>query len=137
MTQFDVVQKAAHYNQHPSGIEVIHVIRGLDFDLGSVFKYVARREGKEHVRSLKSARYYVFDHLHNQHALPEIKAPLAIQAMVSRFAATDPNPLAVAFYRRFMDLLNDLASPLLHCELVAAIDDLIREVEPTWGEASE
>lgn len=60
--KFDVVSKAKHYNEHPSGVEAIEVCRELDFNLGNCFKYVFRYKGKEPVRSLKSALWYFQDH---------------------------------------------------------------------------
>jgi hypothetical protein len=59
---FDLVNLVAHYNNHPSGIEAKVICRQLNFNLGNVFKYVFRREGKEAVRSLKSAVFYLKDH---------------------------------------------------------------------------
>ena len=60
-TDFDVVKKAKHYNTHPSGIEAIHIVRCLNFDMGCFVKYVMRRHGKEYARSLNSAEYYLRD----------------------------------------------------------------------------
>lgn len=98
MTQFDVVQKAAHYNQHPSGIEVIHVIRGLDFDLGSAFKYVARREGKELGRSLRSAIWY----LQRMREFPERTGTITqeenLSELLAAYAAAETHTYARRFY---------------------------------------
>jgi hypothetical protein len=58
---FDVVQKAKHYNVHPSGIEAIIIVRCLNFNMGCAIKYVMRRKDKEYERSLKSAEYYLRD----------------------------------------------------------------------------
>lgn len=40
------VQVAAHYNNHPSGVEAIEVCRCLNFNVGNAFKYVYRRGDK-------------------------------------------------------------------------------------------
>lgn len=64
--KFDIVNRAEHYNTHPSGIEVIDIIRHMSFDLGCVLKYAMRRKGKEGQRSLSSAVYYMKDHWANR-----------------------------------------------------------------------
>lgn len=63
--KFDVVQKAAHYNSHPSGVECKEIVRYLGFDLGNTYKYVFRRDGKDTVRSLRSAIFYLDDWMSN------------------------------------------------------------------------
>lgn len=61
---FDVVTRARHYNSHASGVEAILIVRWLPFNHGNAFKYVFRRDGKEPVRSLRSAEYYLLDAVH-------------------------------------------------------------------------
>jgi hypothetical protein len=53
----DNVNKPAHYNMHPSGIEVMDIVKHETFLRGNVIKYVMRApyKGKE-VEDLKKAR---------------------------------------------------------------------------------
>jgi hypothetical protein len=54
------VQKAPHYNGHPSGIEAIEIIQHMGFCLGNVFKYVWRADLKDNaLEDLHKARYYL------------------------------------------------------------------------------
>jgi hypothetical protein len=39
---FDVVQRPAHYNKHPSGVECIEIAEYMGFNLGNAFKYLWR-----------------------------------------------------------------------------------------------
>lgn len=42
MMTADPAARPAHYNQHPSGIECIDVIKHLPYELSSVIKYCWR-----------------------------------------------------------------------------------------------
>lgn len=61
MTEFDIIEKAAHYNQHPSGVECIEIKRHLSSDVGDAFKYVFRADLKNGRQDLEKARYYLRD----------------------------------------------------------------------------
>jgi hypothetical protein len=62
--QFDEIQKAAHYNQHPSGVECITVVRHHSFNIGNVIKYLWRAGLKDaSLKDLKKARYYLDDEI--------------------------------------------------------------------------
>ena len=62
--KFDPVKKAAHYNQHPSGVECIDVVRHFTFNLGNVIKYIWRAPHKEmRLQDLKKAQYYLNDEI--------------------------------------------------------------------------
>ena len=104
-TKFDVVQKAAHYNVHPSGVEAILIVRHLSFDLGNCFKYVFRFKGKESVRSLKSALYYFNDHVRED--LPDIsdKQWSTLQPLLKRVREAEKDGLVLAFMVKFSDYL--------------------------------
>lgn len=55
----DEVQRAAHYNKHPSGVETIEVIEHLSGNLALAFKYVWRRYDKgTPVKDLRKAAWY-------------------------------------------------------------------------------
>lgn len=85
-----------HYNVHPSGIELKHIVRHLNFNLGSALKYVVRRHGKEYERSLKSALFYLHDHLENKPASQ--RPPDAVLGYLRRYAESEPEPLVSEFY---------------------------------------
>lgn len=58
------VNHPKHYNEHPSGVECIEIIRHFDFDLGNVIKYVwraGRKPGEEALIDLKKALFYLKD----------------------------------------------------------------------------
>jgi hypothetical protein len=57
---FDVVQKAAHYNKHPSGVECIELAELMSFNAGNAFKYVFRRGDKGNEKQdLEKAKWYI------------------------------------------------------------------------------
>lgn len=60
MTTFDKINKAEHYNVHPSGVECIEVVEHHNFNVGNAIKYLWRCAHKgAHLDDLKKARYYV------------------------------------------------------------------------------
>lgn len=97
-TKFDVVNKAEHYNVHPSGIETINLVRCLNFDMGCALKYVMRRHGKEYQRSLKSARYYLEDQYRTG---TPIVLNLLVHRLLDDYASAEPVAQAQNFYRAF------------------------------------
>lgn len=50
----------SHYNEHPSGIECIDIVKYENFNIGNALKYIWRRKhkGKE-IEDLKKAIYYL------------------------------------------------------------------------------
>lgn len=57
---FDIVQKAAHYGKHPSGVEAIELCEVLTFNIGNAFKYIFRRDDKVNpIQDLQKARWYI------------------------------------------------------------------------------
>lgn len=61
MTEFDTINKAQHYNSHPSGVECIDVARHLTGAWFNAFKYVFRAEHKNGRQDLEKALYYIND----------------------------------------------------------------------------
>lgn len=58
----DEINKAPHYNNHPSGVECIQIIEHFSFNLGNAMKYCWRHGLKPNncaVKDLKKARYYI------------------------------------------------------------------------------
>jgi hypothetical protein len=105
---YDVVQKAQHYNSHPSGVEAKHVVRTLNFNLGNVFKYVFRREGKETLRSLKSALFYLDDEYENHESTPRCTDEYrAVWGLMRDIIRSEKDEDAKRFYNEFEYLVLD------------------------------
>lgn len=112
--QFDIVNKAAHYNSHPSGVECVELAERLPFNTGNAFKYVFRRGDKGNtVQDLEKAIYYLNrerSHLENiiryvpERELPEIlvnrQFTLTDLANIRKLKDHEPNASACAIYSR-------------------------------------
>ena len=63
--EFDEINKAQHYNSHPSGVECITVARHDTFNVGNVKKYLWRHGLKtvDRIKDLKKAKYYLEDEI--------------------------------------------------------------------------
>lgn len=46
MTEFDVITKPRHYNSHPSGVEAIDLLAGMEHRLACTVKYLYRLDHK-------------------------------------------------------------------------------------------
>jgi len=58
--KFDPVQRPAHYNIHPSGVECIEIAEQLGFNLGNAYKYVFRHRHKGKAQEdLQKALWYL------------------------------------------------------------------------------
>jgi len=58
--EFDTVNKARHYNVHPSGVECIVVVEHMNFCCGNAVKYIWRADEKGNAtEDLRKARYYI------------------------------------------------------------------------------
>lgn len=54
------IDKAPHYNSHPSGVECIDIVEGMPFNLGNAWKYAQRCGHKgDALVDLQKARYYL------------------------------------------------------------------------------
>lgn len=64
--QADSVNHPPHYNQHPSNVECIEIVRHMNFNLGNVVKYLWRaglKDGVVDLEDLKKARWYLDDEI--------------------------------------------------------------------------
>jgi len=53
-----------HYNNHPSGVECMEIVRHMNFNLGNVFKYIWRADEKRYpIKDLKKAAFYLDDEI--------------------------------------------------------------------------
>lgn len=111
MTQkFDTVQKAKHYNVHPSGVECKDIARYLGFNLGNACKYLWRMHEKheEPLQDLEKALFYVNDHIESLKSLDGFRVqPLPLMGTggrtkydhdVREVIAKETNGAALAFW---------------------------------------
>ena len=127
---FDVVQKAKHYNSHPSGVETKLVIRSLDFNLGCVFKYVVRRKDKEPERSLKSALFYLKDHFENSNDCPATPEHCRhrVVGLILQHADADTDAVAKNFYMAFSNLVQYPNRKGRHEVVEIYLEELLKEI---------
>ena len=60
----DPVNHPKHYNNHPSGIECIEVVRHMTFNLGNAIKYIWRADEKgKDIEDLEKAIFYIKDEI--------------------------------------------------------------------------
>lgn len=65
------VDHPAHYNQHPSGVECIEVVRHMGFNLGNVVKYLWRdglKETEVELQDLEKAAWYLNNEIQKRKA---------------------------------------------------------------------
>lgn len=56
----DPVQRAAHYNAHPSGVECIDLVEDMPFNLGNAWKYLQRADEKgATLQDMDKALWYI------------------------------------------------------------------------------
>ena len=69
MIKADSVNHPLHYNNHPSGVEAIEIVRHHNFNIGNVIKYCWRSglkpEGntKKQIEDLEKALFYLKDEI--------------------------------------------------------------------------
>lgn len=62
----DGVNHPKHYNEDPSGIECIEVVRHRNFNIGNAIKYLWRcglKENEDCIKDLEKAKWYINDEL--------------------------------------------------------------------------
>lgn len=62
----DAVNHPAHYTSHPSGIEVIEIVRWMGYNRGNAVKYILRaghKEGADEIEDLQKAAWYINDEI--------------------------------------------------------------------------
>lgn len=61
----EAVNHPAHYNNHPSGIECIEVVRHMSFNVGNAVKYLWRADHKHEspIEDLRKAQFYINDEI--------------------------------------------------------------------------
>ena len=96
------VNHPKHYNSHPSGIEVIEIVRWMEFDTGNSFKYVSREDHKGNsVQDLEKAIFYVDDYWKMRVDNPDYTLrwyPNRVRELVWEFVRMETNPTKAAVY---------------------------------------
>lgn len=60
--EIEMVNHPLHYNQHPSGVECIEIVKHYDFCIGNCIKYLWRaglKGGNPALQDLKKAAWYL------------------------------------------------------------------------------
>ena len=122
------------------------ICRQLNFNLGNVFKYVFRRDGKECIRSLKSAMFYLKDHQdqwdesgeEHQMYLTDFTRNNPMMSALSRdlysVGSWDTNEYAKEFYSSFRHYVSKGTYHRLHYQRVMnSLLELIASYEPQEG----
>lgn len=89
------VDHPIHYNAHPSGIECIDLIRGLEFTVGTAIKYLWRaglKGSADAVQDLEKAIWYLSDRTKNYGNGSSAEGRPAFNWMWARVIAADPDP---------------------------------------------
>ena len=71
----DMVNNPPHYNDHPSGIECIDVVRWFNFNIGNVIKYLWRAGLKDKdkiIEDLEKAKFYLQDEIDRLKGLHDV-----------------------------------------------------------------
>jgi len=80
------INKAPHYNEHPSGIECIDVVRHMNFNCGSIIKYIWRngkKTNEDAIKDLKKAQFYINDEIKRLENL-ETKIPTKYERFINQ-----------------------------------------------------
>jgi len=120
----DGIVHPVHYNMHPCGLEVCEVTDYLDFNLGSLFKYVVRHDLKNGHHDVKKAIWYAEREVQNESWRtfdPDSDRGLELEIALSKFIDAEPD-------QRVHDVLDALYAllfgPGLPDDLVAACKSL-------------
>lgn len=141
--QFDIVNKASHYNQHPSEIECIEIAERLSFNAGNAFKYAFRRGDKGNpVLDLNKAIYYLNREKRQLLNLTRWLRASEVDTMfvnphftqtdlanIRKLIETEPNKLAGAIYNRILGDCVKISHYISH--LGDAVDFVRRLIQET------
>lgn len=64
--EHDAVNHPDHYNSHPSGVEVIEIVRWMGYNRGNAVKYILRaghKVGADEIEDLQKAAWYINDEI--------------------------------------------------------------------------
>ena len=129
------VQNAAHYNNHPSGVEAIVVCRRLSFNLGNAFKYVFRRKEKSELmvsnaeaelKNLDKALYYLKDE--KKHLPTGVPTSMPCIELL-KIAEAEPDLMVKGFYLTLEEILVRGVFPQSLQRLIDTVKVLRRKAE--------
>lgn len=129
------VQNAAHYNNHPSGVEAIQVCRRLSFNLGNAFKYVFRRKEKSELmmsnveaelKNLDKALYYLKDE--KKYVSGGVPTSMPCIELI-KIADAETDEMAKAFYLLLEEILVRGVFPQSLQRLIDTVKVLRRKAE--------
>jgi hypothetical protein len=113
-TGFDAVQRPAHYNKHPSGVECIEIAEYMGFNLGNAFKYLWRAGLKQGdcTQDLEKALWYLRRFDEQRAPLPHVP-PDAFREIMSerRRVFAQPSPWPFCTYHALSTICDIAASP--------------------------
>lgn len=91
-----------HYNVHPSGVEVIDLIRDLQCDLANAVKYLLRAEHKgDQKKDLQKAMWYLTDQ--GKCSRPQFFALTYDAEKWQRVIVAEPNPIVSRVLRLILE----------------------------------
>lgn len=123
------VNHPRHYNQHPSNIETIELIRHLPCNFANAVKYIWRcglKTTETPLRDLKSARWYTLDEEKRYDMFelwdePKPKTEVAWRALAHQVIVSDPGGVLPEYL--------DALLRLNFGDMVEVIDRAIAELE--------
>lgn len=95
-----------HYNNHPSGVECIEIIRHMTFDTGCVFKYLFRYTDKDGAKDLKKARWYMNDMIKSK-VLLDHRLPTHVLNLLNRVFIAEQDPKLKVVWGAFLMYLKN------------------------------
>lgn len=66
LPEYEWIDHPDHYNDNPSGVECIEIVRHCNFNVGTVIKHLWRaglKPGQDTLRDLKKAQWYLEDEI--------------------------------------------------------------------------
>ena len=99
MSEFDIINKAEHYNSHPSGLECIDVIREMSFDVANAVKYLWRTELKNGRQDLEKSEYYLRDAVKWNQPVYIGNTPMSWNAKMATVIRHETDPLRQRFFK--------------------------------------
>lgn len=88
----DQVNHPKHYNEHPSGVECIDIVRHMTFNVGNVFKYLWRaglKDREPSIKDHKKALFYLQDEIARLEGEADIEAMKPTAEEIAEAAARE------------------------------------------------
>jgi hypothetical protein len=98
----DLVNHPKHYNNHPSGVQCIEIVRHMSFAPGNAFKYIFRCFDKNGRQDLEKAVWYLNDTLNHPNPILLPSWGLEQYHLLDLVCLHEPHPHRVAAYRHLV-----------------------------------